>query len=247
MGQLEEGRRIKRGWKDDEKEKKSKDKKEKKGKNATVVEEFKKSHKSVNAGAPSKKHHAAQFEEGKGWVDEKGNVIEPAPVSKRPKKAKRDSPAETSKTDGAAMHQEAPAPESSASDVASSSGESSLSDDESSVLSESSVVTESEDDAQSSPATPPPAKGAAASTEAQDMQPKEVHPLEALFKRPAAPDSASKPKPQPIDTSFSFFQSGDIEEDEDEPMGDAVLPPQTPHTKQDMEWRGTRSAAPTPD
>ncbi|KAI6803814.1 hypothetical protein KC361_g577 [Hortaea werneckii] len=288
--QLEEGRRIKRGWKDDEKEKKSKKKskkgedggeiaeslegkklrfktsippnltpveekskkkskdKEKKGKNATVVEEFKKSHKPINAGAPSKKHHAAQFEEGKGWVDEEGNVIEPAPVSKRPKKVKRDSPAETPKTaNDEATHQETPAPESSPSDVVSSSDESSLPDDESSVLSESSVVSESEDDAESSPATPLPAKGAAASTEAQELQPKEVHPLEALFKRPAAPDSASKPKPQPIDTSFSFFQSGDIEEDDDEQMGDAVLPPQTPHTKQDMEWRGTRSAAPTPD
>ncbi|KAI7271097.1 hypothetical protein KC345_g7281 [Hortaea werneckii] len=228
--------------------KKSKDKKEKKGKNATVVEEFKKTHKPINAGAPSKKHHAAQFEEGKGWVDEEGNVIEPAPVSERPKKAKRDSPAETSKTANVeATHQEAPASESSPSNVASCSDESSLSDDESSVLSESSVVSESEDDAESSPATPPPAKGAAASTEAQDLQLKEVHPLEALFKRPAAPDSASRPKPQPIDTSFSFFQSGDIEEDEDEPMGDSALPPQTPHTKQDMEWRGTRSAAPTPD
>ncbi|RMX80023.1 hypothetical protein D0869_07872 [Hortaea werneckii] len=290
--QLEEGRRIKRGWKEDEKDKrskkkkskkgeddgdnteslegkklrfktsippnltpvedkskkKSKDKKEKKVKNATVVEEFKKSHKPTNAGAPSKKHHAAQFEEGKGWVDEEGNVIEPAPVSKRPKKAKRDSPAEASKTvNDQVMDQEAPAHETSPNNAASSSNASSLSDDESSVLSESSVVSESEGDAQSSPATPPPAKGAAASTETQDLGPKEVHPLEALFKRPAAPDSASKPKPQPIDTSFSFFQSGDIEEDEDEPMGDAVLPPQTPHTKQDMEWRGTRSAAPTPD
>lgn len=77
---------------------------------------------------------------------------------------------------------------------------------------------------------------------------KEVHPLEALYKRsaPATAEDPSKPKPAPIDTSFSFFDAAadDDRSDVDEPI---AHPPQTPHTKRDLEWRGVRSAAPTPD
>jgi len=76
--------------------------------------------------------------------------------------------------------------------------------------------------------------------------PKEVHPLEALYKRPASKqESASKLKPSPINTTFSFFNPDDAAEEEDDQV--PGLPPQTPHTKQDMEWRSMRSAAPTPD
>ncbi|KAK5277165.1 hypothetical protein LTR16_010151, partial [Cryomyces antarcticus] len=68
--------------------------------------------------------------------------------------------------------------------------------------------------------------------------PRAVHPLEALYKR-AKPDSNDgTPKPAPIQTSFSFFDS-DVQNDDT-----AGSPPQTPFAHQD---RGLRSAAPTPD
>lgn len=78
---------------------------------------------------------------------------------------------------------------------------------------------------------------------------REVHPLEALYKRapnPAVEDAAKHTLPA-IDTSFSFFNPGDIEEEDEEVASVPTHPPQTPHTKQDLEWRALRSAAPTPD
>ncbi|KAK4995287.1 hypothetical protein LTR66_004872 [Elasticomyces elasticus] len=73
---------------------------------------------------------------------------------------------------------------------------------------------------------------------------KEVHPLEALFKRPNPKSGIGPPKPAPIDTSFSFFSS--------EPAGGEDVDrdtnaPQTPFTRQYLQSRGARSAAPTPD
>jgi len=80
---------------------------------------------------------------------------------------------------------------------------------------------------------------------------KEVHPLEALFKR-APPSSAnateaSPLKPTPIKTSFSFF-GGNGEDENEEDVDDTVMTvPQTPFTAQELEWRRKRSPAPTPD
>ncbi|KAG9917432.1 hypothetical protein KCV05_g11624, partial [Aureobasidium melanogenum] len=68
--------------------------------------------------------------------------------------------------------------------------------------------------------------------------PREVHPLEALFKKKAPSDST--PRPAPINTSFSFGITNDIDED----MEDAdPTYPSTPFTR----TRDIRSAAPTPD
>ncbi|KAI0175277.1 hypothetical protein BJ166DRAFT_514278 [Pestalotiopsis sp. NC0098] len=68
-----------------------------------------------------------------------------------------------------------------------------------------------------------------------------VHPLEALYKRPAG----TEPAP---DAGFSFFgNEDDIEEDADGAAGPSSQPPMTPFSKQDFEVRGLRSAAPTPD
>ncbi|GIJ90771.1 hypothetical protein Asppvi_009734 [Aspergillus pseudoviridinutans] len=71
---------------------------------------------------------------------------------------------------------------------------------------------------------------------------KDVHPLEALFKRPAVESSDSKPAPETT-TQFSFFGQDDIESEEEEQNKE----PQTPFTKKDLLTRGLRSAAPTPD
>ncbi|PGG96543.1 hypothetical protein GX51_07776 [Blastomyces parvus] len=90
----------------------------------------------------------------------------------------------------------------------------------------------------------------------------EVHPLEALFKRPAKRRGSSSSKPPlEINTQFSFFGGGDgddIEEEHDDHSMTTVEKnrshhhlsigePQTPFTKQDLMSRTVRSAAPTPD
>jgi hypothetical protein len=64
-----------------------------------------------------------------------------------------------------------------------------------------------------------------------------VHPLEALFKRPNQAASQTRNKrPLEINTEFNFF------EPDEEQM---IL--QTPFTTRDLQLRGLRSAAPTPD
>jgi hypothetical protein len=72
----------------------------------------------------------------------------------------------------------------------------------------------------------------------------QVHPLEALFKRPA---SSEKNKPSlDVNTNFSFFGAND-EEDEEEEDSSIPVEPLTPFTRKDLQVRGIRSAAPTPD
>ena len=71
----------------------------------------------------------------------------------------------------------------------------------------------------------------------------EVHPLEALFKRPSAAASQSQTPKKPhleVSTSFNFF-------DPDTADTGSTLLPQTPFTQQDIRYRRQRSAAPTPD
>ena len=71
----------------------------------------------------------------------------------------------------------------------------------------------------------------------------EVHPLEALFKRPKQASSSTPKKPNlEVQTSFSFF---DIETDDHDILHPTI--PQTPFTQRDFQQRRMRSAAPTPD
>lgn len=70
-----------------------------------------------------------------------------------------------------------------------------------------------------------------------------VHPLEALYKRPKKGDLDT---PKPEAASFSFF-GGDNEDDEDIEVETQLQVPLTPFTQKDFEFRGMRSAAPTPD
>ncbi|KAJ5496385.1 hypothetical protein N7463_008372 [Penicillium fimorum] len=78
----------------------------------------------------------------------------------------------------------------------------------------------------------------------QDASAKEVHPLEALFKRAAPTASDNQPAPE-AEAGFSFF--GNDIESEDEPQMAEPQTPFTPFTKNDLQNRGQRSAAPTPD
>jgi hypothetical protein len=68
-----------------------------------------------------------------------------------------------------------------------------------------------------------------------------VHPLEALYKRSKADASSSKEAAP----SFSFFGADGDEEEIEEESNHRV--PLTPFTQKDFEYRGLRSAAPTPD
>ncbi|KAL1902383.1 hypothetical protein Sste5346_001363 [Sporothrix stenoceras] len=95
---------------------------------------------------------------------------------------------------------------------------------------------------------------------------KEVHPLEALYKR-AKPDidaakkatTSTETPAAEADQPFSFFgglNNDDIEEEDPDAMDvvaaendndDALQPPMTPFGRAEFEWRNVRSAAPTPD
>lgn len=275
---------------------KTKEKKEKAAKSSKKEVLVKEGEMSTTPAAGGRERKTAlTYEEGTGWLDNDGEVVEPEPPSKkrrREKKAVRQAEAEQeTELQQDLIVEEAPVlnyepdddttPEIAHAGLptreAWSGDEESASDTSSSSVSSVSSDSESEDEG---PDGTDPAEDSEAAVDRQlerarsntvsnkntqtpeatslpvgqvqeGNQPaaKEIHPLEALFKR-AAPrtpsEEPSKPKPAPIDTSFSFFNSSADAEDEDLQV-EVVRPPQTPHTKQDLEWRSIRSAAPTPD
>ena len=91
-----------------------------------------------------------------------------------------------------------------------------------------------------SSATPPPAQE---SHPTSAPSASEIHPLEALFKRPnnAASHTPRKPNLE-VSTSFNLLDPG-VDGGENQTLGI----PQTPFTQQDIRQRRQRSAAPTPD
>ena len=91
-----------------------------------------------------------------------------------------------------------------------------------------------------SSATPPPSQEALPTSVPSTV---EVHPLEALFKRPNNAASRTPRRPDlEVSTSFSFF-----DQDGEENANSSLAVPQTPFTQQDIRQRRQRSAAPTPD
>ncbi|KAJ4377835.1 hypothetical protein N0V83_000665 [Neocucurbitaria cava] len=249
---------------------KSKEKKEKKEKNKSksremVIHEFEKNTKTPSFLKETKvtttKKPAVDYVNGVGWVDEDGTVVEPETGRAKHRRALElvDKPTEAQKAwiDGLAL------PQSSTSETKKSKKEkkdtpppSSEEDDESSVVSSSSEdasssESEAESEAESAVSSPQPDANGTRTPEKQQALPseeKDVHPLEALFKRPkSTPDATSTPakKLTPLNTSFSFFDSN---EENTEVNGEPVENvPTTPFTEKDLEWRGLRSAAPTPD
>jgi hypothetical protein len=259
----------------DEKSEKS-SKKKKKPAQESVVHEFSKtiSHPSFLRSGDDGTQPTSTFEEGKGWVDSSGNVKEevskrvksdkyqpgkvPGAKEKRKsaevdvkkkkksesKKAKAESPEESAdeSEDWTSSSGESSSDESSSSDAESEISASSSSSDESDVSSSSS--SSEEEQVQKTPKKEKVVKDAESNRE-QDKEPRsEVHPLEALFKRPA-PDSADQDPEPEANAQFSFFGQADIEESEEETA--KPVEPQTPFTKRDLQARGLRSAAPTPD
>ncbi|KAK5633359.1 hypothetical protein RRF57_009073 [Xylaria bambusicola] len=240
------------------------------GNREVIVHEFEKTTKyptflksnSTGAGA-----EATTFEDGIGWVDSNGNVVEPVKSRRRPEVRSAPPPAKPEKT--IPTTQEEAADEDEDDDKTSSSG-SSLSDeddDTSSSGSDSEIPDKSskivntpkklevETPGSSSPSTAPkpdsarPKSSGSITSLSIKIPPatpsaKKIHPLEALYKRPRGGEGesngGSEAKP------FSFFGNEDDIEDEDStiPMSQA---PMTPFTKQEFEFRNIRSAAPTPD
>ncbi|GME42096.1 Suppressor protein srp40 [Neofusicoccum parvum] len=277
-----------------------------------VVHEFAKTTKHASflksSQVPKDAKTAAEFVEGKGWVDEEGNVVEQESESHRRRReakaeakqkraeakaaaaaveekkskrlsalgraealeAKRKSTKAMTPSDEASEDEEGDVSDNSSvvstssSDVSSSSAEES--EEALSSGAESEVAQELEAEEESSSESEPqsahdeaadlediPHGHSAADVEmtdsvaktgdADENEAKEVHPLEALFKRPKVPENTTPTKLTPIDTSFSFFGGGD----DDEEAAEEANPPLTPYTRQDLHVRGIRSAAPTPD
>ena len=91
-----------------------------------------------------------------------------------------------------------------------------------------------------SSATPPPAQ---TSHPTSAPSTSEIHPLEALFKRPKNAASHTPRKPNlEVSTSFNLLDPG-----VDGGESQSLAIPQTPFTQQDIRQRRQRSAAPTPD
>ncbi|KAF2645051.1 hypothetical protein P280DRAFT_466284 [Massarina eburnea CBS 473.64] len=230
------------------KKKDKKDKKEKKSrsrKEEVVVHEFAKKTNQPSFLKQSKvateKKAAVDYINGTGWVDEDGNVVEAETGKVRNRRVLElvDSAPVQPTTE----KQQSATPSSSESE-----------DDESSVVSSSSEESSSDSEVENPAENPasPPAQAPKADTPEIAVTPsspatKEVHPLEALFKRSKPSLSLGTCTPTkglaPIDTSFSFFDNNDGMDVDAEAPGN----PSTPYTQRDLEWRGLRSAAPTPD
>ncbi|KAG9240072.1 hypothetical protein BJ878DRAFT_322582 [Calycina marina] len=233
-----------------------------------------------------------EFIEGKGWVDEDGEVVEvvvkkrkirksPEPVRSDVGEAKRSRPSaqeSSSEKLSKAEGMEKNAPDHDASDVDSSDESLVASSSEESELintapaaqasdtstSGSSSESDSESYAEESPeskylpkspelviqsSVSTPAKSRPVSSSGLTISIPEtsivsasIHPLEALYKKPKIDDG-----PAPERASFSFF-GGDNEDEEDDIVPEVYEnAPLTPFTQRDFEFRGQRSAAPTPD
>ncbi|OTA56632.1 hypothetical protein K449DRAFT_387375 [Hypoxylon sp. EC38] len=250
-------------------------KKRRKSDREVVVHEFERTVKHpsfLKANVEKVNSEAVTFEDGVGWVDENGTVVEPV-VNKRP----RNHASKPAKTEQKLPE---PAPVADNNDDTTSSSGSSSDDSDSEEVSdqEADSSDEEEEEIKAKPEAKTPSKSLKVETQAltspvsvmksESARPKssssvtsltikippvtpaaaKVHPLEALYKRPngntTTPGGAAEDA-QP----FSFFDgdNDDIEEEEDATVGRPSQPPMTPFTKLDFEFRNLRSAAPTPD
>ncbi|KAF2244408.1 hypothetical protein BU26DRAFT_523060 [Trematosphaeria pertusa] len=262
-----------------EKKKDKKDKKKSRSKRDVVVHEFEKNAKQPSflkeAKVSAEKKPAVDYVDGKGWVDEDGNVVEAETGKARNRRVLElvDSapvqPTTEKKPSATPSPKSSPAPKPAKKEKKKTKmtppPSSSESEDE-----ESSVVSSSEDDSSgsdpedgaeaealpSSPAQAPNSDAPEIALTPSSPAKKEVHPLEALFKRSKPPalstpgsNTASTPGKglAPINTSFSFFDESSDAMDVDADADPSGNPPVTPFTQRDLEWRGLRSAAPTPD
>lgn len=250
------------------------DKKKREGKKGkdVVVHEFAKTEKFAtflrSKGGPVKAKPAAEYVEGKGWVDEDGNVVEGEPpkpkhnddvlkeIAKKNKVVKppievvqEDSSEEESDGEDADIVMNEAAVPLEESETSSSGSSSEDEDDSSSTESEEesekeSALPTSTSDRPITPPNPPtittaPALSISIPSPAATTA---IHPLEALYKR-RKPDANVPSLPA---TGFTFFGGDENSDIENEDQTEHVMP-MTPFTQQDFSLRGMRSAAPTPD
>jgi hypothetical protein len=234
---------------------KSQAKKAKTNSRDVVVHEFEKSTiqpSFLREEGASDTRRAAQYVDGKGWVDEDGAVVEEELRSLRQKPTRlsgRDGPAvgkgrnRATETDNQLSAKERP----------SHTGASAGSTFFPSTLNPSDGAAEPDDETSSAGlstdseahqtafSSPPDASKATSfeESETRNTPTPSVHPLEAIFKRPTKAASADIAKPSlELQTSFSFFEPD---------QGNTTGPPDTPFNSQELRSRKLRSAAPTPD
>lgn len=216
----------------------------------------------------------AEYVEGKGWVGEDGNVVEVVKKSKQVTEpevdskapiAEDDSTSEDSSDESSSEREEIPAlltsasapvpkPTEGDSETSTSGSSSEESDSESSGLSEEDSSDEvsskpSEEQVDSRPASRPQSSSGPPMNLSIKIPPiatptsiPAVHPLEALYKKPKGGTEVAAKSEVP---TFSFFGA---DEEADEELDEFPnQPPMTPFTQRDFEYRGIRSAAPTPD
>lgn len=172
-----------------------------------------------------------EFVEGQGWMNEAGHVVEEE--SDRVLRQREAIKAAATTND----RRNKPSARSSNAATQSSEEETvSEVDEKTETTSSSGSSSESDSGAETD-------GGASDTGRAEGTEQAAVHPLEALFKKPKKPASQDVAKPSlELATSFSFFESGAQDDNEDE-----YNIPGTPFTSQDISLRGLRSAAPTPD
>ncbi|RHZ47982.1 uncharacterized protein CDV56_103976 [Aspergillus thermomutatus] len=257
-------------------------KKKKKSSQESVVHEFATTitHPSFLRSEGDGAAPTSTFEEGKGWIDNAGNLKEtvsdrvrkdqyrPGQVAGAKEKRKSvKAPPTAQKTDVEKTKDDGIDSADESEDWTSSSGTTSSDDSSADSESEDSMSSASSEsrapssqDEQQQLYTLPAKEGMSshANADVPKLVPdgaapsvqtthgtdsKDVHPLEALFKRPALESSNSLPAPE-TSAQFSFFGQEEIESEEEEEQNKE---PQTPFTKKDLLSRGLRSAAPTPD
>ena len=229
-----------------------------------------------DSSAGSSHPSATEYIEGKGWVDEEGTVVEavtikkPAKASSKSKKVPKvvveDEGEDDETSSSGSSSDEEPAAgtktlksiaaqddddATSSEGISDSDSDSGDDDDEAGTQPHKSVeqatpVSELKSRV-SQPASSPTTRNLSIKIPPVSTPTDKLHPLEALYKRNPPGEAAAGTSAQQ-DQPFSFFGGGGDEEDEDDEGRDQPAPmPMTPFTRQDLEWRNTRSAAPTPD
>ncbi|CEI60549.1 hypothetical protein FVEN_g9967 [Fusarium venenatum] len=262
-------------------------KRKKKGKDReVVVHEFEKTTKFpsfLKNSADGEASKTTEYVEGKGWVDEEGNVVEtvkekkkvgePTPKKKKAKKATPppESDDETSDSGTSSSGSSSDEDEDESEDEMEvdakvekkeekTTKETPQKDDESS-SDESSDEVSPEQPQQATPLSAikaddsrPPSRDLTIKIPPPLTPSTNIHPLEALYKRSNPDQSATETPVKKEAEPFSFFSGGDddddIENEEDQDPANQTIAtpgPMTPFSRQDFEWRGVRSAAPTPD
>ncbi|RCI16337.1 hypothetical protein L249_2623 [Ophiocordyceps polyrhachis-furcata BCC 54312] len=197
----------------------------------------------------------AEFVEGKGWVDEEGNVVET--VRARTARAP-ETGASVAQTEQDSINSVP------STDDESTSSSSESEDDEQSSAPESTgrrqhqdtsapAIEEATTDASNPPSSLPGSPRSLTIQIPKRKSESSVHPLEALYKRSDQDADATNKTSQRPPEPFSFFGRGSDDEDATpeaatETGNPANLkPPMTPYSRHDFERRSVRSAAPTPD